>query len=131
MPSRKKAQGKARKEKKQAAKQSIAPPANSKSQVCLHHSLQRRDWSQDNLDAAKKLAFEYVSKYGFGSQDIDRMFNGFYDEYHQLNDDGKELFKEMMVMSGTEAVVATAKQVDLSKVSSSRGSHFYLCDINH
>ena len=119
MPSRKKAQGKARKEKKQSVEQSYTPHVDSSSQACLHLSQQRKDWSRDDLDAAKKLADEYLSKYGRGGskQDFDRVHNEFYVEYRQLSHDGKELFKEMMVASGTAAVIYKAKQTDLSKVS--------------
>eukprot|EP00956_Cyclotella_meneghiniana_P009141 scaffold12533_cov65-Cyclotella_meneghiniana.AAC.8 len=119
MPSRKKAQGKARKEKKQAAKQSNTLHIDSGSQACRHYSLTRKDWSWDDIDAAKKLTEEYLSTYGKGGskEDFDRVHNEFYEEYRQLSDDRKELFKEMMVMNGTAVVVAEAKKTDLSKAS--------------
>ena len=119
MPSRKKAQGKARKEKKQAAKQSNTPHIDSGARACRHDSQQRRDWSRNDVDTAKKLADEYLSKYGSGrsSRDLYQLTNEVYGEYRQLNDDEKELFKEMMVMNGTAAVIAEANRTDLSTVS--------------
>eukprot|EP00956_Cyclotella_meneghiniana_P001209 scaffold1350_cov56-Cyclotella_meneghiniana.AAC.22 len=125
MPSRKKAQGKARKEKKQAAKLSNILHVDSGTQACRHCSQQIKDWSRGDVDTAEKLAKKYLAKCNAikikdteqASADLDRLSNEIYVEYRQLNDDGKEFFKEIMVSNGTAAVVARAKQIDLSKVS--------------
>ena len=129
MPSRKKAQGKARKEKQRS---------NSDSQACTHYDRQHmKDWSWDDVDAAGNLANKYLSKCDGISlsavkdskqalKNLDRFNYEVYNEYCQFNDSLKKLFKEMMVTNGTSACIAAAKQTDLSKVPIVRGTLFYI-----
>ena len=119
MPSRKKAQGKARKEKRAAA--------------CTHGAGAR---SLGDIDAAGNLANKYLLKCNGislsavkdeqAAVDIDRLQHEVYDEYCQFNDNGKKLFKEMMVSNGTAACIRAAKQTDLSKVRRVQGTLPYI-----
>ena len=123
MPSRKKTQGKARKDKR-AAQRSRTSPFEFGAQGCRHRE-HEKDWSWDDVDAANKLANEYASNinaldfddYESFSRDMARVPNEFYDEYHKFNHDGQELFRKLMISSGTATVLARAKQIDLSKES--------------
>ena len=134
MPSRKKAQGKARKEKQRSN------PLNNDadSQACVHYDRQHtKDWSRDEVDAALKLANEYLYKCNRISLsanndikqalgDLKQLQHEAYNEYCQFNDNGKKLFKTMLVSDGTGACIAAAKQTDLSKNSSVRGTWPYI-----
>eukprot|EP00956_Cyclotella_meneghiniana_P036356 scaffold124540_cov23-Cyclotella_meneghiniana.AAC.2 len=101
MPSRKKAQGKARKAE-QAAK--ARNNLNPNSGFGCHH-IGERNWSQDDYDAAYSLWKEYTDKCNeIGrvggenlSNDIYRLAYNTYDEYHQLSDARKELFQKLLL----------------------------------
>ena len=154
MPSRKKAQGKVRKQKgvdqssdplnndadSQACARKEKQRSNADSQACMHYGRQHmKDWSLDDVDAANKLANEFSlkciisliatkdSKQALGN--LDRLNHEVYHEYCQFNNNSKKLFKEIMIVKGTTACIAAAKQTDLSKMPFLSGTLPYVCII--
>ena len=117
MPSRKKAQGKARKEKRAAKTLTF----EFGSQACTHR--EEKDWSWEDIDTALKLAEKVLTKLGIVSE---QLILEVCNKYCQFNDDRKKLFKEIMVTSGTAACIEAAKETDLSKVSTVRGTSFHI-----
>ena len=112
MPSRKKLQGQSRKAKR--------ANATTKAPICAcDHHCKGRNWSKSDADAANKLAKEYGSMFcTLGVQDLTRLVFGAYNEYQQFNDSQKDLFRRMMLASGTDACVRVSNQRDLTKESS-------------
>eukprot|EP00956_Cyclotella_meneghiniana_P014923 scaffold22596_cov65-Cyclotella_meneghiniana.AAC.8 len=117
MPSRKKAQGKARKEKRAAAahssgNQNIVPIA------CNH--LGERNWLRDDLIAARQLFIEFV-RHTFNEEMLHRadelipLTIRTYDKYYQLNNARKDLFLRLLLATGTEACLSAANEIDLTK----------------
>eukprot|EP00956_Cyclotella_meneghiniana_P042118 scaffold248363_cov77-Cyclotella_meneghiniana.AAC.1 len=119
MPSRKKAQGRARKAKQAAA-------ARSNPFYQCHHFGQLMDWSQDDHDAVDNLWDEYEAKYFDALKEDDNNIialrqenatNVTYDKYNQLSDVRKDLFRRIVLAAGTETCKVAAKEKDLTKES--------------
>eukprot|EP00956_Cyclotella_meneghiniana_P005574 scaffold7169_cov76-Cyclotella_meneghiniana.AAC.6 len=134
MPSRKKAQGKARKAKQAAKAQSNQNSGFSNG--CNH--LGERNWRDDDYDAAYSLWKEYRDKYFELARVSDdnlmmayRLANDvIYDKYHQLSDSRKELFRKILLATGTETCVIEAKEKDLTNVTTVAGTPMPLVLIN-
>lgn len=117
MPSRKKAQGQARK----AKRASEARSSSTKSTARCTHVGEANCWSRDDRDAVVNLYCKYECKYNSVSVDSDniglefRVFmNDIYDEYHQFSNSRKDLFRRMLLASGTDACVNEANEMDLT-----------------
>ena len=119
--SRKKKQGRARK-----AKQANETRGNSNntSSSCVHYHLDRhRNWSRDDIDAANKLAGEYEFKTNLlATKQMDQyevhhatLVIAVYDKYFQLSDGGKEIFRKIILATGTKHCIIESKQKDLIK----------------
>ena len=116
MPSRKKAQGQARKAKQAAAAR------------CIHLSQLRNDYSQDDRHAALNL---YVEFNMCKNNDIDDehekvskmidIVDSIYDKYKQFNIHQKGLFRQMLFAEGTECCVDASTETDLTKESTIEG----------
>ena len=105
MPSRKKAQGRARKAK-QAAK------------ACRHFG--EENCSSEDFRAAFDLAMKFADP---GEEcsvfDLARRTS---DKYYQLNDNRKKIFRRMILANGTNACVKAANQSDLTKATHIAGT---------
>eukprot|EP00956_Cyclotella_meneghiniana_P004473 scaffold5523_cov24-Cyclotella_meneghiniana.AAC.1 len=137
MPSRKKAQGKARKAKQGAAEAQSNPSSNGFSKRCDH--LGERNWRDDDFDAAYSLYEEYIHKYNeivrVGGEklkyEVYRLANDvIYDKYYQLNDARKDLFRGVMVASGTQLCLDAAKKKDLTNETTVADTTMHLILIN-
>eukprot|EP00956_Cyclotella_meneghiniana_P032376 scaffold88721_cov23-Cyclotella_meneghiniana.AAC.2 len=123
MPSRKKAQGKARKAKQAAEAKKNNLVSNGFSYGCDH--VGERNWSRDDYDAAYGLLSEYRSKYDELARVSDKnriakyetsgWANATYDKYQQLSDGRKDLFRRFLLAAGTEYCVDAANEKDLTK----------------
>lgn len=124
MPSRKKAQGQARKAKRAAETQSNPTSAAA---ACYHLGLPITNWSQDDRDVVLNLVGEYEAKIknAFSlfkctnilqnapcTPGIFEMANVTYDKYHQFNDARKELFRRTMLGGGTDVCMRDANETD-------------------
>jgi len=118
MPSRKKAQGRARKQAAEAQKNNLS--SNGFSKRCNHFG--ERKWSRDDYAAASDLYSEYVDKYNervrVGGEnliiDLHLLAYNTYDEYYQLSDARKELFRKLLLSLGSDLCVDAAKEKDLT-----------------
>eukprot|EP00956_Cyclotella_meneghiniana_P034157 scaffold101981_cov24-Cyclotella_meneghiniana.AAC.2 len=131
MPSRKKAQGKARKAKQTQAAEAQSNICNDFSKRCNH--LGERNWRGDDYDAAYSLSKEYIDKYNElmrvddeNLYEILRLAGDTYDKYHQLSDARKELFRKILLSIGTEHCFIVAKEKDLTKDSIVTGTVMFL-----
>lgn len=109
MPSRKKAQGKARKAKREAA-----------ASRCFH--LGERNWMPDDAIAVNELYIELAFQNQSAvpgpedyARDLILLTNCIYDKYYQLSDERKGLFQRRLLAAGTSACLAAANQIDLTK----------------
>eukprot|EP00956_Cyclotella_meneghiniana_P009255 scaffold12701_cov40-Cyclotella_meneghiniana.AAC.4 len=117
MPSRKKAQGKARKAKQAAEAESN--PSNG----CDH--IGEPNWSCDDYDAASLLngyrcqcdELARGDDENFITEGIYNVAHFTYDKYQQLSDDGKKFFRRGLLAAGTTCCVDAAKKNDLTKVT--------------
>eukprot|EP00956_Cyclotella_meneghiniana_P029520 scaffold71702_cov25-Cyclotella_meneghiniana.AAC.1 len=151
MPSRKKAQGKARKAK-QAAKARNNPTQDNG--ACNH--IGERNWSDDDYDAAFSLLSEYNDKYNKLVREYNDKYNELvreyndkynelvrgndeiltnefynlaydtYDKYYQLNDASKDVLQKMLLAEGTIHCVDAANNKDLTKETNVAGTVVHL-----
>eukprot|EP00956_Cyclotella_meneghiniana_P014021 scaffold20758_cov74-Cyclotella_meneghiniana.AAC.4 len=122
MPSRKKAQGKARKAKQAAESRGNPSQDNDVSGSCNH--IGERNWSESDYDAALDLYDDYIEKYKdlhFGYE-IYILANEIYDKYFHLSDARKELFRRMILAFATENCVVAVKEKDLTVETSISGT---------
>eukprot|EP00956_Cyclotella_meneghiniana_P023145 scaffold44604_cov46-Cyclotella_meneghiniana.AAC.1 len=131
MPSRKKAQGKARR-----AKQANENEVNGKFRKCTvkfsggcRHLGEEDHWSQNDWDAANRLLNELVSLYDtqtlhdFYTDDhymknVTIVTRNIYHKYRQFDDKvngARLLFRELILAAGTEICTRAAKKKDLVK----------------
>ena len=118
MPSRKKAQGKARK----AKTTTVATNVNTSS-PCDHYGNERH-WSKSDERVAKELPTEYLSQYSaldYNSlvchKDVSLLVYHTYNKYHQCNDSQKDLIRRVLLASGTSACLRVASRRDLTRES--------------
>jgi hypothetical protein len=133
MPSRKKAQGQARKAKKekQAREQAIAQQRAS----CKHFTMPENA-TQEDIDAAERLLAEYIDKLMAiaihvnvvdDSRAITKLVKDTYHKYFQFNDVRKQVFREAILAYGTESCVIEANEQDLTEEQNmTRTWHFVL-----
>eukprot|EP00956_Cyclotella_meneghiniana_P001480 scaffold1647_cov23-Cyclotella_meneghiniana.AAC.1 len=134
MPSRKKAQGKARKAKQAVEARKIPSQDidNDASAPCLHIS--KRIGSDDDYDAAMNLFREHMNRYKelteIGEENLTietrSMCNAIYDKYYQLSRAGKDMFRELIVAMGIKCCVINERERDLLKQDYIEGIHHYM-----
>eukprot|EP00956_Cyclotella_meneghiniana_P017629 scaffold28929_cov71-Cyclotella_meneghiniana.AAC.7 len=143
MPSRKKAQGQARKARKCGASRAYIyngaearnnlNPNNGVSGGCIHIS--ERHWSRDDWSAVHDLYFKYRGK----CAELSKVFRNesyiqivsywahlTYDKYRQFSDTRKDLFRKYLLAMGTEYCVTRSNVSDLTKESVIEGIYRYL-----
>ena len=129
MPSRKKAQGQARKAKR-------AAEAHGDGMKKCDHLSHTGNWSQDSWDVAKNLVEEFESMYydimSVDEEDCDNYTCGIVnladhtcDKYSQFNDEKKELFRKIILAEGTQACLDAANESDLAKADLIPGAFRY------
>ena len=128
MPSRKKAQGQARKAKRAAETQSTRGNLTDAAAACCKHLGQpTTNWSQDDWDAAVNFYDEYIDKYNYALETTGSSFGSVmvaqhtYSKYRQLNDARKNAFRRIVIAGGTEDCVRAANEKDLTKETNMRG----------
>lgn len=128
MPSRKKAQGKARRAKQvNKASGSFRECALKFSGGCRHLG-EENNWSQNDWDATNSLLDKYIKQYnvqaienvppGDKIRNIVEMANNIYHKYRQLDDKvngARTLFRKLILAAGTEICTRAAKEKDLVK----------------
>ena len=113
MPSRKKAQGKARKAKQTAE---ASNNINANNSACNH--IGEWNWSDDDYDAVNSLLGEYSCKYyelaRGGDKDVGEICSwayNTYDKYHQLGDAiGRSCSENYYWQRGQQAVLMQPKR---------------------
>eukprot|EP00956_Cyclotella_meneghiniana_P017091 scaffold27548_cov45-Cyclotella_meneghiniana.AAC.5 len=136
MPSRKKKQGRARKAK-QAESRSINPYHDFN----CDHLDPDRNWPKHDFEAANNLRIKFESKYNafFAARlgndafvsSVLALIGFVSDEYFQLSDGAKEIFKQIMLAAGTKYCISDAKQKDLTKETTILKSVFFLVRLMH
>jgi hypothetical protein len=118
MPSRKKAQGQARKaekEKKQAAQ------AAAQRRASCNHFARPENATQDDLIEAQSLLSEYIVKklnlIVFNDFELlDALIDETYDKYFDFDDVRKQVFREAILAEGTAQCVKESNEIDLTKM---------------
>lgn len=115
MPSRKKAQGKARKEKRSAA----AHSSDNQNKFSCDH-LGEQNWLRDDFIAARQLFSDFVRHTFYEddhAEELHKLTIHTYEKYYQLNDARKDLFLRFLLGTGTEGCLAAANENDLTKTN--------------
>jgi hypothetical protein len=125
MPSRKKAQGQARKAEKEKQQ---AEQARAQQRASCKHFVKPDNATQDDIDAAVSLLKEYVN----GSKDITNaraittLAFQTYHKYFQYSDVRKRVFRELILSLGTAQCVEEANEKDLTKKHTMRAWRFVI-----
>jgi hypothetical protein len=115
MPSRKKAQGRARKAEKEKR-------AKEQKRASCNHLVRPENATRDDLGAAESLLLEYIDKleYSLNHSEYHAKFHAHLvletcGKYYHFNDARKEAFRNLLVAQGTAKCVTEASEKNLTK----------------
>jgi hypothetical protein len=119
MPSRKKAQGQARKvEKERQAREQ----ARARQRASCKHSTILENATQEDIDAAESLLRYHVQKWNAirdrGVDDfeaISKLVDETHLKYFEFDDATKQVFRELILSQGTTQCVKEANETDLTE----------------